>query len=149
MGQVRVIGLFIFLICNVGCVSPFVLNSAGTAGSSSPVAFNNEGGGSGESFWLAKYDDVITATLRAGDALSLELQEKRIENDQTFFSFYDSKSERIDLFIERRTDTMTSIKFNVGWFGSVAFGRLLAQQIIYELNESGSFPEDRTTTKQD
>jgi hypothetical protein len=40
----------------------------GTAGSNAPVVFNNEGGGRGESFWIAKYDDVIAATLRAGEA---------------------------------------------------------------------------------
>jgi hypothetical protein len=82
--------------------------------------------------------------LRAGEALSLELQEKTIEDDQTFFRFYDGKKERIGLTIERRTDTMTSISFNVGWFGSVAFGRLFARQIIFELQESGSFLEDWT-----
>ena len=138
------IALFIVLVCNVGCLSPVAINTMGTAGSNAPVAFSNEGGGQGESFWIAKYDDVVAATLRAGETLSLELKEKRIENDQSFFRFQDVKNERIDLFIERRTDTMTSIKFNVGWFGSVAFGRLLARQIINELNESGSFLEDWT-----
>ena len=133
---------FIVLVCNVGCISPIPLTKMGTSGGTAPVAFSNEGGGQGESFWIAKYDDVIAATLRAGEALSLELKEKKIENDQTFFRFYDDKNERIDLFIELRTDTMTSIKFKVGWFGSVAFGRLLARQIIFELNKSGSFLED-------
>ncbi len=136
--------LFIVLVCNVGCLSPFAISTMGTVGSNAPVAFNNSGGGKGESFWIAKYDDVIAATLRAGEALSLEVKEKKIENDQTFFRFYDAKRERIDLFIERRSDTMTSIKFDVGWFGSVAFGRLMAQQIISELNESESFLEDWT-----
>ena len=135
--------LFIALVCNAGCIAPVPLNTmGGTAGSNAPVSFNNEGGGRGESFWLAEYKDVITATLRAGEALSLELKEKRLEDEQTFFRFEDGKGERIDLFIERRTDTMTSIKFRVGWFGSVAFGRLLAGQIIYELVESKSFLED-------
>lgn len=49
---------------------------------------------------------------------------------------------RIGLSIEWRSDTMTSMKFDVGWFGSVAFGRLMAQQIIAELKESDSFLED-------
>ena len=116
----------------------------GTAGSNAPVAFNNSGGGKGESFWIAQYDDVIDAVLQASEVLSLELKEKTIEKDQAFFRFYDAKKERTDLFIERRSDTMTSIKFDVGWFGSVAFGRLMARQIIDELNESGSFLEDWT-----
>jgi hypothetical protein len=39
--------------------------------------------------------------LRAGEVLSLELVEKRTENDQTVVRFFDGKKERIDLFIER------------------------------------------------
>ena len=144
MRIVRLIALCIVLICNVGCLSPLAISTMGTAASDTPVAFQNSGGGKGESFWIAQYDDVIDAALRAGEALSLEVKEKKIEKDQAFFRFYDGKKERIDLFIERRTATMTSIRFNVGWFGSVAFGRLMARQIIDELNESGSFLEDWT-----
>jgi hypothetical protein len=117
----------------------------GSAGSAAPVASNNLGGGEGESFWIAQYDDVIEAVLQAGEVLSLEVKEKKIEQDQAFFRFYDTKAERIDLFIERRTDTMTSILFDVGWFGSVAFGRLMFRQIIFELDEAGDFLEDWKT----
>ena len=136
--------LLIVLVCNVGCITPIPLTTVGSSGSTAAVSFENEGGGRGESFWLARYDDVVAATLRAAEALSLELQEKTIEEDQTIFSFYDGKKERIRLVIERRTDTMTSIRFNVGWFGSVSLGRLFARQIVVELYESGSFLEDWT-----
>jgi hypothetical protein len=133
------------LVCNAGCVAPVPLNTmGGGAGGSAPVSFNNEGGGRGESFWLAKYKDVIAAILRAAEALSLEIKEKRMEDDQAFFRFQDDKGERIDLFVERRTHTMTSIKFRVGWFGSVAFGRLFARQLIYELTASESFLQNDT-----
>ena len=144
MKIVRLIALSIVLTCNVGCLSPLAISTMGTAGSNAPVAFNNSGGGKGESFWIAQYDDVIDAVLQAGEVLSLELKEKTIEKDQAFFRFHDDKAERIDLFIERRTDSMTSILFDVGRSGSVAFGRLMARQIIDELNESGSFLEDWT-----
>jgi hypothetical protein len=117
------------------------LNSMGAA-AGAPVSFGNSGGGKGESFWIAIYDDVIAASLRAGEALSLEVKEKQLEKDQAFFRFYDAKKDRIDLFVERRSDTVTSIKFNVGWFGPVALGRLMAGQIIIELNETESFLED-------
>ena len=90
----------------------------------------------------------MKAALSAGKALSLEIEEKRIEDDQTFIRFYDGKKERIDLFIERRTDTMTSIRFRVGWFGSVAFGRLLARQIMYEVTVAEYFLEDWTLMDQ-
>ena len=134
--------MLIILICNVGCLSPLAINAVGSAGSAAPVASNNLGGGKGESFWIAQYDDVIEAVLQAGEVLSLELREKKIEQDQASFRFQDAKAERIDLLIERRTDTMTSILFDVGWFGSVAFGRLMFRQIISELDEAGDFLED-------
>ena len=73
MNLSTLITLFIVLVCNVGCLSPMALNSMGAAAGSAPVSFENSGGGQGESCWIANYDDVIDATLRAGDALSLEL----------------------------------------------------------------------------
>lgn len=138
----RSFALVIGLICIMGCVSPVALNTMGTVGSNAPVAFNKLSRGQIESFWIANYDDVIAATLRAGEALSLSLKEKKVENDLAFYRFYDAKKERIDLSIERRSDTMTSVRFNVGWHGKVALSRLMAKQIISELNQSGSFPED-------
>ena len=137
----RLIALFIFLICNVGCLSPVAINTIGAAGSGAPVASNALGGGKGESYWIARYDDVTAAAMRAAEALSLEVKEEKIEENRTFFRFSDDRGETIDLSIERRTDTMTSILFDVGWFGSVAFGRLLANKIIFELKESHSFLE--------
>ena len=144
MTMIRLIALLGFLICNVGCLSPIAINTIGAAGSGSPVAFNVLGGGKGESYWIAKYDDVTAAALRAGEALSLEVKEKKIEKDRTLIRFSDGQDKKIDLVIDRRTDTMTSILFDVGWFGSVAFGRLLANQIIDELKDSNAFLEDWT-----
>ncbi len=144
MTIVKLIAMFIFLISNVGCLSPVAMSTIGAAGSGTPVAFNHLGGGKGESFWIARYDDVTAAALRAAEALSLEVKGKKVEKDRTFFRFSDAKDKKIDLFIDRRTDTVTSILFDVGWFGSVAFGRLLANQIIFELYDSESFLEDWT-----
>lgn len=142
MRIVRLIGLLIILTFSSGCLSPIALSTMGTVGSDTPVMFHSTGWGKGESFWIAKYDDVIAATTRAGEALSLELKEKKIEKNKTFIRFYDATRERIDLFIERRSDRMTSLEFDVGWFGSVALGHLLVRQIIDELIDSGDFLED-------
>jgi len=136
--------LLLVLVGNVGCLSPIALTTMGTAGSDAPYAFNHIRGGQAEGFYIAKYDGVIAATLHAGEALSLELKEKKMEKDKAFFRFYDARKDRIDLLIERRSDTMTSIKFDVGWFGSVAYGRLMAREIVSELNQSDSFLEDWT-----
>lgn len=147
MRTVRLIVLLAVLTLNVGCLSPIAISTMGTVSSNAPVIFNNSGAGKGESFWIARYDDVVAATSRAGEALSLELKEKKIENGQTFFRFYDAKKDGIDLFIERRSDTMTSLKFDVGWFGPITFGHLMVRQIIDELSDSGKFLEDWTPLK--
>jgi hypothetical protein len=140
----KLTALLIFLFYNVGCLSPIAINSIGAAGSGAPAAVNHLGGGKGEGFYIARYEDVTAATMQAAEVLSLEVKEKKIEKDRTFFRFADDTDKTIDLFIVRRTDKMTSILFDVGWFGSVAFGRLLANQIVLELNESDSFLEDWT-----
>jgi len=145
MRIVRSAALLIILICNAGCLSPLAISTVEGVGSTAPVASNRLGGGKGETFWIAQYHDVIAAVLQAGEVLALELQEERLEQDQAFFRFRDTKAERIDLFIERRTESMTYIKFDVGWFGSVAFGRLMFRQIISELDEAGDFLEDWKT----
>ena len=136
------IALGFALIWHVGCLASAPISQMGRAAGGAPVSFGSLGGGEGESFWLARYDDVIVATLRAAEALSLEVKTKKIEQDRTFFRFYDTQAENIKLVIERRTATMTAIRFDVGWFGSMAFARLMARQIIFELDESGSFLED-------
>ena len=140
----KIIALFIFLFYIGGCISPLAINTIGAAGSGAPVAFNHLGGGKGESYWIARYDDVAAAAMRAAKALSLEVKAKKIDKDRSFFRFADDLDKTIDLTVERRTETMTSILFDVGWSGSVAFGRLLANQIIFELMETHSFLEDWT-----
>jgi hypothetical protein len=139
-----IIALYVVVNFNVGCMVPIASSTIGAAGGAIPAAFNYKGGGKGESYWLVRYDDVVTATILAGEALSLELKEKKVEADQTFFRFYDDKEARIDLLIEHRTDTMTSIQVDVGRSGSIAFARLMARKIIFELKKADAFVEDWT-----
>ncbi len=140
----KLLTLFLFLICHSGCLSPLAMNTVGAASSGAPVAFNNSGGGKGETYWIAKYDDVTAAALRAAEVLSLKTKDKNFGVDRTFLRFSDLKDNKIDLVIERRTETMTSIMFDVGWHGSTTFGRLLANQIIFELQDDNAFLEDWT-----
>ena len=126
-------------------MGPIASSTIGTAGGAIPAAFNYQGGGKAESFWLVRYDDVVMATIQAGESLALELKEKKQEADQAFFRFSDSKEAQIDLRIERRTDTVTSIHFDIGRSGSIAFGRLMARKIIFELKKADAFLEDWST----
>ena len=136
------ITLLVVFMCSSGCSAPVALGIIGAAGSDGPVVFNHLSGGKSESYCIAKYDDVVAAVLNAGEALSLEVKEKKVDKNLAVIRYCDAKNESIDLSVERRSDTMTSIKLDVGWFGSVAFSRLMARQIISELNKSKSFLDE-------
>ena len=116
-----------------GCLFPAAIGTVGAVGSDAPTVWSHWGDGQGERFCLADYGDVIDAAQRAAEVLSLELQEKRIEERWACFRFVDAENDKVELCIRRRSNTMTSIRFDVGWFGSMALGRLLDQQIVAEL----------------
>jgi len=127
---------------NTGCLSPIALQAVGSAGTAAPVTFQSSGSGKADGFWIARYDDVTAATLRAGRALSLDLKEKIIGDDQTTLHYIDRKDDNIILLIERRTDTVTAMRINVGWFGSVGLAQLLIRQVIFEIYAAGAFLQD-------
>jgi len=122
-----------------GCAAPLALQGLGSA---TPVAFNATGMGAGDSAWLAHYDDVVQATLRAGEVLSLNLEKKEIGEGQTVFRYMDGKGKKMYILIQRRTETMTYARFSVGLFGSKSMGQLMVRQIIFEVNAEGKFVRD-------
>jgi len=126
----------LFLASLSGCTAPLVFQGVS---SGAPVAFNSTGRGQGDSTWLARYDDVAQATLRAGQALSLTLEKKKIGSDQSIFHFIDDKGYKLQILLERRSETMTYARFKVGWFGSTSMGRLMARQIVFEIVEANAF----------
>ena len=121
-----------------GCTAPLALQGLGGA---APAAFSSTGSGSGDSAWLAGYDDVVEATLHAGQVLSFKVEKKEIGEDQTVFQFIDGIGKKLDVLIERRTETLTS-RFSVGLFGSKTIGQLMVRQIIFELNKADKFLRD-------
>lgn len=140
--------LLYVLACITGCFAPTTTGLIGIASGGAPVAFNHLGMRKNESFWVVRYDDAIAATQQAIKALSLEIKDQEINHDHAKFCLTNNK-EKIDILIEPRSETVMYIKFDVGWFGSVAFGRLVLQQIIDELNETGSFLESWTSDNMD
>jgi len=79
-----------------------------------PTALHHLGRGKIESYWAARFEDVVQGTEAGGEALSLTLIEKRIGKDQALFRYKDDRGDPITLAIERRTATMSSILIDVG-----------------------------------
>ena len=135
----------IFMTILGGCLSPVAIQAVGgAAGGAGPSASEYRGAGKGESYFIAHYEDVIQEVLKTGKTLSLELEEKKVDEDRASLRYFGGKANKINLVVEPRTETMTSILFDVGWSGSIALGRLMARQIHFELKEAGAFLVDWT-----
>lgn len=139
----------IFMTIFGGCLSPLAIQAAGGAAGAAPSASEYRGAGKGESYFIAHYEDVIQAVLNTGKILSLELEEKKVDKERASFRYLGGKANKINLVIEPRTETMTWILFDVGWSGSIAFGRLMARQINFELEDAGAFLVDWTPEADD
>jgi hypothetical protein len=94
------------------------------------------------SFQVARYDDVIEATRRAAEALSLEQKEEKIADNLTSFSYLDDKKTSIHITVERRSDSLSYIVIHTGLFGSKAMAIVIMKQIINELAEAGKYLEE-------
>jgi hypothetical protein len=140
----------IFMTIFGGCLSPVAIQAVGgAAGGAAPSTSDYRGAGKGESYFIAHYEDVIQAVLKSGKILSLELEEKKVDKERASLRYFGGKANKINLVIEPCTETMTSIFFDVGWSGSIAFGRLMARQINFELEEAGAFLVDWTPDRID
>ncbi len=84
-------------------------------------------------------EQVVSA---AGQKLSLTLEKKIIGVDKSTFNYIDDRGSRLEILIERRTETVTWARFNVGLFGSTSMGRLMARQIVIEVAEADKFLRD-------
>ena len=130
-----------------GCVLPAATILPAATGAA-PVVVERRGSGRGDSFWVARYDDVVKAALRAGQTLSLELREKTVEDDNAMLVFADDRDTEITLRIERRTATVTRIRYDVRSSDLESFSRLVGQQIIDELNDADAFLVDWSEKKE-
>jgi hypothetical protein len=95
-----------------------------------------------KSLELARYEDVVEATRRAGEAISLELREEVTDTDQTTLYYIAGKNEKVKVLIERQTDTLTYIQIDVGLFGSKGLALVMINQIIHEISMSGDYLQE-------
>ena len=137
------------LFISSGCMAPVAFQAAGAIGGASPVAMNLVEKGKAESYWVARYADVVDATIRAGQVLSLELLEKKVEADKTSFRYGYHKGEKAEILVGYRTATMTSVQIDYGVSGSIAFARLMGREIAVELAKAGAFLEDLSPDEDD
>jgi hypothetical protein len=138
----------IWLVLTVGygcsaCIGSCLLGPSVTVGSSAGQAgVSNYASGKVKSFEVARYEDVVEATRRAGEAISLELRKEATETDKTTLHYIDGKNKEVKVLIERRTDTLTYIQIDVGLFGSQGLALVMINQIIHEIASEGKYLQE-------
>jgi len=134
------LALIVFSIVTNGCTSTLIVGGMSTASSGATSVSGS--GTKVESYQIADYKTVISATLQAAEKLALKVKKETIDIDRSLFRFSDNKDRAVDVIIEQRTETMTYIKVDSGWFGPLGMGRLLMRQILAELGASGGSLKD-------
>jgi hypothetical protein len=135
----------IWLLLAVGsgcaaCLSPLVLGPSATVGSSAgETGISRYESGRIKSFELARYEDVVEATRRAGEVLLLKLRKEATNADQSTFYYVDDKNEQVKVTIEPRTATLTHIQIDVGLFGSKGLALVMINQIVNEIASEGKY----------
>jgi hypothetical protein len=127
--------LCILLAGTYGCTACLVGSAATVGAGAAEAGVTRFEMGRVTRFEIAQYEDVIEASRLAAENLALDLKEEKIEENRASFSYLDDKDQKIDLLIERRTDTITYIKVDVGIFGPQGLGLLTLNQILHELAE--------------
>ncbi len=136
------LALIVFSIVTSGCTSTLIVGGVSTASSGATSVSGS--GTKVESYQIADYKTVISATLQAAETLALNVKKETIDIDQASFRFADNNDRTVDVTIEQRTETMTYIQVDSGWFGPLGMGRLLMRQILVELGASrDSLEENR------
>ena len=134
------LALIVFSIVTSGCTSTLIVS--GVSSASSGATSVSGSGTKVESYQIADYKTVISATLQAAKTLALNVKKETIDIDQASFRFSDNKDRAVDVIIEQRTETMTYIQVDSGWFGPAGMGRILMRQILVELGASGDSLEE-------
>ncbi len=134
------LALIVFSIVTSGCTSTLIVS--GVSSASSGATSVSGSGTKVESYQIADYKTVISATLQAAKTLALNVKKETIDIDQASFRFSDNNDRSVDVTIEQRTETMTYIQVDSGWFGPAGMGRILMRQILVELGASGDSLEE-------
>ena len=121
-----------------GCTACMVSSAASVGGGAADAGVTHFHMGKVARFEVARYEDVIEASRRATEHLSLDLKKEKLEEDQGSFTYLDDKNQKIDLLIERRTETITYIEVDVGILGPKGLGLLVLNQILIELTGHGA-----------
>ena len=88
------------------------------------------------SYQIVDFEDAVKGTISAAETLSLENKKEDIKDNRAEMRYTDEKGQVVDIIIERRSPTVTTIQADAGFFGPRGFTRLVLLQILHELDKA-------------
>ena len=131
----------IIILCFIGgCTTATLISGA----SSAPSGVSQASGPGSRviSYQVVHYEDAVKCAIRAAEALSLDNKKKDIKDIRTELRYTDEKDQAVDIIIERRSATITTIQVDAGFSGPQGLTRLVLLQIIEELDKAGATLDD-------
>ena len=137
--------LCFFLTFITGCTTATLISGMGATPSG--VSSTSGSGSTVRSYQIVRFEDAVKASLKAAETLALENTKKDIQENRAELRYIDEKQQIIDIFVERRTATITFLQVNAGFFGPGGMTRLVLLQILDEIDEAGDFLEEGSDDK--
>ena len=124
-----------------GCAAP-AATVLPAAVSGAPVVIDSWETRERDSYWVAGYEDVVQAALRAGETLALELETENIEDARARLTYVDEQNAELTFYIERRTPTVTLVRYIASSDELSSFAGLYVREVIEQLRGDSPRPAD-------
>ncbi len=92
--------------------------------------------GKSDTYINANWQDVVGAMRRTCEKLSLIPIKEESHPEQLKVKYHDDRAQEVTITIVRRTQTMTELHVDVGFFGPEGLGRLVLREMAHELPRS-------------
>lgn len=97
------------------------------------------GRGKAQTFQMASLAGAADAVrLAATDMRLTTTRDRHDDNGRVYLSFKDERDASVSIMVKRRTETVTQLKTDVGFFGNGDLAALLLLRTIEHLREAGS-----------
>jgi hypothetical protein len=89
--------------------------------------------GKADTYANTNWQDTIGAMRRGTDKLGLHPEVEHAHPEQLKVIYQDDRKQEVTITIVRRTETMTEVHVDVGFFGPEGLGRLVLREIAKEM----------------
>ena len=121
------------MLSAAGCVGVDMAIIASTATAGAQVGYEASRSGKINLAIMDNSEEVHQAAIESLNDLSLEIYKDEDHGEGDWTLHFRDNNERYRLIIDQRTDTLTRVQVNVGWFGPTSIGQLVLKRLFRNL----------------